>query len=78
MSDFRASIDRTVVVVTHAVEGHVYHFPILTNGAVNLNGARIQTNHAAKTEARKFLFDAHTAACEAIRRHGEHTRGATA
>jgi hypothetical protein len=50
------------VVIAHVGEGHVYHFPILTNGTVSLHGSLIEPNPAAKRMARRFLFDAHNAA----------------
>ena len=38
-TDFAAEI-----VLTHIEEGHVYHFPIMPNGTVSLNGSRIEPN----------------------------------
>jgi hypothetical protein len=37
-SDFEAEILEDEVVIAHAGEGHVYHFPILSNGTVSLHG----------------------------------------
>jgi hypothetical protein len=51
-SDFAAAILETEVVVSHIEDGHVFHFPILSNGAVSLHGARMEPNPAAKREAR--------------------------
>jgi hypothetical protein len=62
MDDFEAEILENEVVVAHIDEGHVYHFPILTNGTVSLHGSLIEPNPASKRIARRFLFDAHNAA----------------
>jgi hypothetical protein len=58
----------TEIVLTHIGEGHVYHFPIMPNGTVSLNGSRIEPNPKAKREARKYLFDAHNVARAAFGR----------
>ena len=63
-TDFEAEILEDEVVVAHVGEGHVYHSPILTNGTVrSLHGSKIKSNPASKRQARRFLFDAHNAAC---------------
>jgi hypothetical protein len=67
-SDFATEILETEVVVNHIEHGHVFHFPILSNGAVSLHGSRIEPNPAAKREARRYLFDAHNAARTAFER----------
>jgi hypothetical protein len=67
-TDFATSLLETEVVVTHIGEGHVYHFPILSNGTVSLNGARIEPNPGAKREARRYVFEAHNAARTAFGR----------
>jgi hypothetical protein len=56
MDDFEAEILENEVVVAHVDEGHVYHFPILTNGTVSLHGSLIEPNPASKRIARRFLF----------------------
>jgi hypothetical protein len=66
--DFEAEILENEIVVAHVAEGHVYHFPILTNGTVSLHGSRIEPNPQSKREARRFLFDAHNAARAAFGR----------
>jgi hypothetical protein len=68
MDDFEAEILENEVVVAHIDEGHVYHFPILTNGTVSLHGSLIEPNPASKRIARRFLFDAHDAARIALGR----------
>jgi hypothetical protein len=47
-------------------KGHIYHFPILTNGTASLRGSRIEPNPHSKREARRFLFGAHNAARSAF------------
>jgi hypothetical protein len=68
MDDFEAEILENEVVVAHVDEGHVYHFPILTNGTVSLHVSRMEPNPLAKREARRFLFDARDAALVALDR----------
>jgi hypothetical protein len=67
-SDFTAAILETEVVVNHIEDGHVFRFPILSNGTVSLHGSRIEANPGAKQEARRYLFDAHNAARTALSR----------
>ena len=67
-SEFEAEIVENEVVIAHIPEEHVYHFPILTNGTVSLHGSRIEPNPSSKPEARRFLFDAHSAAQSAFAR----------
>jgi hypothetical protein len=67
-SDFSTEILETEVIVKHDPEGHVFHFPILSNGTVSLHGAKIEPNPSAKREARRYLFDAHDAARAAFAR----------
>jgi hypothetical protein len=67
-SDFEAEIFEEEIVVAHMAEGHVYHFPILSNDTISLHGSRIEANPTAKREARRFLFDAHSAARAAFGR----------
>jgi hypothetical protein len=65
-SDFAAAILEAEVVVNHIEDGHVYHFPILSNGTVSLNGSRIEANPNAKREANRYLFEALDAAQTAL------------
>jgi hypothetical protein len=67
-SDFKAEILENEVVIAHVAEGHIYHFPVLTNGTVSLHGSRIEPNPQGRREARRYLFEAHSAACTAFRR----------
>ena len=61
-TDFATSVLETEIVVAHIGDGHVYRFPILSNGTVSLHGSRIEANPNAKREARRYLFEAHDAA----------------
>jgi hypothetical protein len=67
-NDFAAEILEAEVVVNHIEDGHVYHFPILSNGTVNLEGSRIEANPKAKCEASRYLSDALGAAQAALSR----------
>jgi hypothetical protein len=68
MDDFEAEILENEVVIAHVGEGHVFHFPILTNGTVRLHGSLIEPPPASKRIARRFLFDAQNAARIALGR----------
>jgi hypothetical protein len=67
-NDFATAILEAEVVVNHIDDGHVYHFPILSNGTVNLEGSRIEANPRAEGGASRYLFDALDAAQAALRR----------
>jgi hypothetical protein len=54
-TDFAVEILETEIVLTAYGEGHVYHFPIVPNGTVSLNGPQIESNPKATREARKYL-----------------------
>jgi hypothetical protein len=71
MDDFKAEILEDEVVIAHVGEGHIYHFPILSNGTISLHGSRIEPNPASERQARRFLFDAHNAARAAFGRSRE-------
>jgi hypothetical protein len=67
-AEFIAEVRNVEVVVTDLTDGHLFHFPILSNGTVSLHGARIKHNPAAKREASRYLFEAHNAARAAFGR----------
>jgi hypothetical protein len=67
-TDFASEILETEIVLTHIEDGHVFHFPILSNGIVSLHGSRIEANPKAKCEGSKYLLDARDAAQTALRR----------
>jgi hypothetical protein len=61
-TDFTTEVSDNEVIVTDATDGHVFRFPILSNGTVSLHGSRIKHNPTAKREASRYLFEAHNAA----------------
>jgi hypothetical protein len=67
-ADFTAEILAAEVVIKDATDGHVFYFPILSNGTVSLHGLRIKHNPTAKREASRYLFEAHSAARTAFGR----------
>ena len=67
-NEFATAILEAEVVVNHIEHGHVYHFPILSNGTLNLEGSRIEANPKAKCEASRYLSDALEAAQVALGR----------
>jgi hypothetical protein len=67
-TDFASEVLETEIVVNHIADGHIYRFPIQSNGAVSLNGAQIEPNPKAKNPARRYLFGAHDAARVALKR----------
>jgi|ERR1700722_9859799 hypothetical protein len=67
-SNFTTAILETEVVVKHAENGHVYYFPIQSNGTVSLHGSRVAANPKAECEANDGLFDALDAAQIALGR----------
>jgi hypothetical protein len=70
-SDFKAAILETEIVMAHEQEGHIYHFPILSNGIISLPGSRMEPNSASKREARRFLQEAYAAARTALARSAD-------
>ena len=72
-SDFEAEILVDEVVVAHIREGHVYHFPILTNDTVSLQGSGIEPNPGSKRDAKRFLLEAHNAARAAFGLSQQHS-----
>ena len=72
ITDFASEILETEIVLTHIEDGHVYHFPILSNGIVSLHGSRIEANPKANCEASLYLSDARDAAQTALRRSQEY------
>jgi len=66
--DFEAEILVNEVVVAHIREGHVCHFPILTNDTVSLHGSPIEPNPGSRRDAKRFLLDGHSAARAAFGR----------
>ena len=67
-TDFTAEVLETEVVVKDDKDGHIFHFPILSNGTVSPRGARIEANPEAKRQASRYMLDAHNAAPIALGR----------
>jgi hypothetical protein len=61
-TEFTTEVLDAEVVVKEVTDGHVFHFPILSNGTVSLHGSRIKHNPTAKREASRSLFEAYNAA----------------
>jgi hypothetical protein len=57
---FTTEVSDTKVIVTDATDGHVFRFPILSNGTVSLQGSRIRQS-TAKHDAGRYLFEANNA-----------------
>jgi hypothetical protein len=55
-TDFKSTVSKHEVAVTHTSQGHVYRFPILANGTVSLHGSRIESNPDANREAGSFCL----------------------
>jgi hypothetical protein len=65
---FVAEVQKTEVVVTHSQTGHIFRFPVLSNGTVSVHGSKIEGNPSASREVRKFVFAAYGAALAALSR----------
>jgi hypothetical protein len=70
-TDFASEILETEIVLTHIEDGHVFHFPILSNGIVSLRGTRIDANPKAKCEGSSISS---TRVTRRRRRSGAHIR----
>jgi hypothetical protein len=66
--DFVAAILEDEVVLRHIDDGHVFHFPIASNGTVCVQGCRIEPNPNGRREAHSYMPDAHSAALMAFSR----------
>jgi hypothetical protein len=65
-SDFKASILEKEVVIAYLAEGHIYRFPILSNGTISMHGSLTEPNADSKISAKRFLSEAYTAARAAL------------
>ncbi len=70
-NDFKAEILENQVVIAHVPDGHIFRFPILSNGTISLHGALIEPNPASKREARRFLPEAYVVARFAFQSAGK-------
>jgi hypothetical protein len=60
--DFAAAILEDEIILRHKLDGHVFHFPISSDGRVSMQGLRIEANPNGSREARGYVRDAHKAA----------------
>jgi hypothetical protein len=67
-NDFAAAILENEIILRHIDEGHVFRFPILPDGKIDVQASRIEPNPRARQEASVYLFDAHHAAVAAYGR----------
>ena len=67
-SDFVAAILENEIILRHIDDGHVFRFPISSDGKIDVQTSRIESNPRARREASAYLFDAHHAALEAQHR----------
>jgi hypothetical protein len=57
-ADFSTEVLTNEVVVGHRGDGHIFRFPVLSNGTVSLHGSKIESNPEAKREAHRYLTEA--------------------
>jgi hypothetical protein len=60
--DFAVALLENEIVLRHKQEGHVFHFPISSDGGVSMQGLRIEANPNGSRDARGYVRDAHKAA----------------
>jgi hypothetical protein len=58
-SDFKASILENEVVIAHVAEGHIYRFPILSNGTISMHGSVTEPNPDSAISARRLFLEAY-------------------
>lgn len=68
VSDFAAAILENEIILRHIDDGHVFRFPISSDGKIDVQTSRIEPNPGARREASTYLFEAHHAALEAYHR----------
>jgi hypothetical protein len=68
VSDFATAILENEIILRHIDDGHVFRFPISSDGRIDMQASRIEPNPGARREASAYLFDAHHAALEAYQR----------
>jgi hypothetical protein len=62
VDDFAAAILEDEIVLRHKQDGHVFHFPISSDGSVSIQDLRIEANPGSIYEAHVYLRDARAAA----------------
>jgi hypothetical protein len=65
-SDFKASILKNEVVIAHVAEGHIYRFPILSNGTISMHGSLAEPNPDSPISARRLFTEAYRVARAAL------------
>jgi len=60
--DFAAALLQDEIVLRHKQDGHVFHFPISSDGKVSIEDLRIEANPDGSREAHVYVRDAHDAA----------------
>ena len=65
-SDFKALILEKEVVVAHLAEGHIYRFPIPSNGTFSMHGPLTEPNADSKISAKRFFSEAYAMARVAL------------
>jgi hypothetical protein len=66
LDEFAAAILEHELVLRHIRDGHVFHFPILSDGTVSGQASRVESNPKGDREARSYLSDAYAAAQHAF------------
>jgi hypothetical protein len=66
LDEFAAAILEEEVVLRHIQDGHIFHFPILSDGTVSGQASRVESNPKGDREARSYLSDARAAAQDAF------------
>jgi hypothetical protein len=64
--NFKSEVLEAEIVVAHEQTGHIFRFPILSNGTISLHGSKIEANPLAQSEANRLVFAAYGAARAAI------------
>jgi hypothetical protein len=65
-SDFKTSILEKEVVIAHVAEGHIYRFPILSNGTISMHGSVTEPNPDSAISARRLFLEAYAVARAAV------------
>jgi hypothetical protein len=65
-SDFKASILENEVIIAHVAEGHIYRFPILSNGTISMHGSLAEPNPDSPISARRLFTEAYRVARAAL------------
>jgi hypothetical protein len=69
-SDFKTSILENEVIVAHIAEGHIYRFPILSNGTISMHGSVTEPNPDSAITAKRFFSQAYAVGRAALTHAG--------